>query len=187
MGDGSKDSRIKCTQQDSSSGKTFMFMETEMRFNSQESAVAFQNDISEEARKRVWAYYKTRNTTDAIRLLGLVGSEDEFQKRLRQIVKRLGAASIRELFGWKAKARTNKVDAEFLKRLIERQDYRCALSGVVLTPDEAELDHTVPFEQGGKHTRANVQWVHREVNRMKAQMRQVEFVEWCRKVAAWQR
>jgi hypothetical protein len=187
MGGINKDSGVERSEQDIQAYSTVGFMDTEMRFNCQKFAEAFQKDISEEARKRLWAYYKTRKTIDAIRLLGLTGSCEEFQKRLRQIAKRIGASSIKELFGWKASNRTKKIDAEFLKRLIEKQEYRCALSGVVLTPDEAELDHTVPFEQGGRHTKANVQWVHKEVNRMKSQMRQVEFVEWCRKVAAWQR
>lgn len=185
MGTGSSNSWDSCGSENQPTSATIVYMDTEMRFGSVEFAQAFTTQISEEAKQRVWAYYVTRNTTNAIRLLGLKGSRGVFTERLGGIVRQLGAATKQELFGWR-KPSTRKVDSVFLKQLIETQEYRCALSGVVLTPDEAELDHVVPFEQGGAHTKDNVQWVHRDINRMKSQMRQVEFVEWCRKVAAWQ-
>lgn len=185
MGECGKNSKQVGDESKQQDCKTVMFLDTEMRFSSKEFAEAFTTKISEAARKRIWAYYKTRKTTDAIRLLGLNGSQKQFSSRLNDIIHTIGAKSKEDLFGWKERSQTNKVDPEFLKRLIEKQEYRCALSGVVLTPDEAELDHVVPFEQGGKHVKSNVQWVHKDVNRMKAQMRQPEFLEWCRKVALW--
>jgi 5-methylcytosine-specific restriction endonuclease McrA len=165
-------------------GSNVVYMDEEMQFSCCEFASSFQTKISETARKRIWAYWKGRSSAKAIRLLGLNCDEKTFGKRLREITQRMGAKSSLDLFPRTKKA-TSQIDAAFLKKLIEKQEYRCALSGVVLTPDEAELDHIVPFEQGGKHVKSNVQWVHREVNRMKAQMRQVEFIEWCRKVSMW--
>lgn len=47
--------------------------------------------------------------------------------------------------------------------LIERQNFRCALTGRLLTTDTASLDHIVPLTQGGKHEISNVQALHRTV------------------------
>ena len=102
---------------------------------------------------------------------------------MKEIATSIGADSARELF--KAKPQDNRVTSTFLKQLIEKQEYRCALSGVVLTPDTAALDHVVPYSKGGKHRRDNVQWLHEDVNRMKGQMGSREFKEWCRRIAGW--
>ena len=76
-----------------------------------------------------------------------------------------------------------RVTAKRLLELIERQEYRCALSGEKLTPKTASLDHKEPLSRGGEHNMANVQIVHRFVNRAKGTMSQAEFIEMCRKVA----
>lgn len=69
-----------------------------------------------------------------------------------------------------------------LMRLVETQKFRCALSGVELTPENAALDHILPVAKGGEHKIENLQWVHKEVNRMKGAMDQDTFVEMCRLV-----
>jgi len=78
-----------------------------------------------------------------------------------------------------------KVTAEALYRKLQRQQFRCALSGVLMEPDDASLDHIVPLSKGGEHNMDNVQVVHKDVNRMKGQMSQEEMVNWCRKIAQW--
>ena len=185
MGNGSEGKRKKRTGGMETTAKTILFMETQMRFRSKQCAEAFENQISEEAKKRVWAYYKCKGRAiDAVRLLGLKGSTGTFTDRLGEIARQLGANSAKELFQ-QPKPATQRVTSEFLSQLIAKQEYRCALSGVTLTPDTAALDHVIPYSEGGKHTRDNVQWVHEEVNRMKGQMSTREFKEWCRRVAGW--
>jgi 5-methylcytosine-specific restriction endonuclease McrA len=71
-----------------------------------------------------------------------------------------------------------------LELLAERQQYRCALSGLLLDPDDASLDHIVPIARGGPNVMENVQIVHREINAMKGAMDTKRFVELCRLVAA---
>lgn len=66
-----------------------------------------------------------------------------------------------------------------LRALIEKQGYRCAMSGVALEPDTANLDHIVPVTEGGGHDIGNLQVLHRDVNRMKGQLSNEEFVRWC--------
>lgn len=163
---------------------TIWFMETEMRFSCSQFAKAFQEEISSEAQMRIWAYCKGRNTVDAIRLLGLKCTEQTFSSKLREIAIRLGATNVKSLFKRQPES-TMKVDATFLKSLIEKQEFRCALSGIELTPETATLDHIIPYSRGGRHRRDNVQWVHDDINTLKGQVEYGRFVELCRLVAAW--
>lgn len=75
-----------------------------------------------------------------------------------------------------------KVTGKRLVEMIERQQYRCALSGRKLTPKTASLDHIVPFSKGGEHTMENVQIVHVEVNNAKGTLTQEQFIAVCRDV-----
>jgi hypothetical protein len=185
MGRSGKDKRAEREGGIEATGKVLVFMGTEMRFRSKQCAEAFETKITEEARQRVWAYYKCKGRAiDAVRLLGLMGRTKVFTSRLSEIARQLGANSARELF-LPPKVVTSRLTSSFLAQLIKKQEFRCALSGVTLTPDTAALDHIVPYSEGGKHTRDNVQWVHEEVNHMKGQMGSREFKEWCRRVAGW--
>ena len=69
--------------------------------------------------------------------------------------------------------------------LVYAQEFRCALSGAELTPDDATLDHKLPVANGGDHSVGNLQVVSNTVNRMKGTMTHDEFVAWCKRVAAW--
>jgi 5-methylcytosine-specific restriction endonuclease McrA len=71
-----------------------------------------------------------------------------------------------------------------LRRLLESQGYKCAYSGVALTPKTTSLDHCKPLCDGGDHSIENVRFVEREVNRAKGAMSLTEFVAMCRRVTA---
>jgi 5-methylcytosine-specific restriction endonuclease McrA len=66
--------------------------------------------------------------------------------------------------------------------LLERQQYRCALTGRKLTPDTASLDHILPVCRQGAHTIDNAQIVLKEVNRAKGTLTNEEFIALCRAV-----
>ncbi len=83
------------------------------------------------------------------------------------------------------KANAKKVTAGSLEVLVKDQEYRCALSGIKLTPDNAALDHIVPLSEGGQHTISNCQWLLPEINAMKGTMEQGAFVRLCKTIAAW--
>ena len=72
-----------------------------------------------------------------------------------------------------------------LLALLERQKYKCAMTGRPITPETAAIDHVVPACHGGTHTIENLQVVHKDVNRAKGTMEIEEFVALCRKVVAW--
>jgi hypothetical protein len=76
------------------------------------------------------------------------------------------------------------VTAKQIMELIERQEFRCALSGRELTPETASLDHVLPLSRGGTHDISNLCVVHHHVNAAKGTMTVDEFVAMCREVAA---
>lgn len=70
-----------------------------------------------------------------------------------------------------------------LTALLEYQQFRCALTGRKLTPDNAEADHIVPVKKGGLNVMENVQIVTHQANRAKGTLGMDEFVRLCRDVA----
>lgn len=69
--------------------------------------------------------------------------------------------------------------AKRIRRLLEMQEYRCALTGLALSPEDANLDHIIPVAAGGAHEMGNVQVVHRKINQMKSALPNDEFIRWC--------
>lgn len=81
-----------------------------------------------------------------------------------------------------------ELDRDDLTLLLWEQDYKCALSGMELeiakeprrgsrtTASLDRIDSSGPYELG------NVQWVRKELNLMKSNFQQAEFIEWCRRV-----
>ncbi len=69
-------------------------------------------------------------------------------------------------------------------QLLSWQDYRCALTGRQLSPEEASLDHIVPVRDGGEHVIENTQILHRDINRAKSILSNEEFIEMCRDVVS---
>lgn len=79
---------------------------------------------------------------------------------------------------------SGRVTSKKLLKKLECQDWKCALSGVELTPEAASLDHKKPLTDGGGDDMVNVQIVHVTINTMKGTMGEKEFVWWCQLVAA---
>jgi 5-methylcytosine-specific restriction endonuclease McrA len=80
---------------------------------------------------------------------------------------------------------TGSVSTGNVLTLIERQDYRCALTGRTLKPGTMSLDHVLPLSQGGAHAIENVQVLEKEVNRAKGVLTNEQFIALCRAVVAW--
>lgn len=78
------------------------------------------------------------------------------------------------------------ISSKALLTMVVAQGYRCALSGRILTPDSASMDHKRPFAKGGTHELSNVWIVDWRVNRAKGAMEPDEFVRMCRDVVVWQ-
>lgn len=78
-----------------------------------------------------------------------------------------------------------KIKALELKSLIESQDYRCALTGVILEPETASADHIQPVSDGGRNEIDNIQILHHKVNAAKGTMTNDEFIQMCKNVVNW--
>lgn len=68
--------------------------------------------------------------------------------------------------------------------LLKKQDFRCALSGRKLTPQNVILDHIDSFASSNDHSIRNIQLVVNEANRAKGSMKNGDFIQLCRDVAA---
>ena len=79
------------------------------------------------------------------------------------------------------------VTAKAILNLVERQNYRCAISGRELTPQTASLDHILPLARGGEHGIHNLWAVHHQINTAKGTMTLDEFVAMCRDVVRHQK
>ncbi len=78
------------------------------------------------------------------------------------------------------------MDGTAILQMLQKYDYRCALTGRQLTPDEWALDHKISIEDGGKIADINnLQPLRPEVNRAKHTMTNDTFVQMCREVVAW--
>lgn len=78
-----------------------------------------------------------------------------------------------------------KIKGRDLRRLLEQQGYKCALTGRPLTPETASADHIIPVGRGGSHSVDNIWIVHTDVNIAKGTLPADVFIEMCRDVAAW--
>ena len=76
-----------------------------------------------------------------------------------------------------------KITTKSVLALLEHQNFRCALTGRKLTPQEASLDHIVPVRDGGQHVIENTQVLHRSVNKAKSVLPNDVFIQMCKEVA----
>lgn len=72
-----------------------------------------------------------------------------------------------------------------LEEMLNRQDSRCALTGLPIEAGRgASLDHIIPTARGGTDDLSNLRFVHLVVNRMKSSLLDEEFLAWI-EVLAW--
>jgi 5-methylcytosine-specific restriction endonuclease McrA len=81
----------------------------------------------------------------------------------------------------------SKLSLPDLYALLEEQNYRCALTGKVLSPEDVAIDHVVPISSGGNFSIENSQLVSKAANRAKHTMSQSDFISLCNQVADNQR
>ena len=69
-----------------------------------------------------------------------------------------------------------------LKELIEKQNYKCALTGDKISFDNIELDHILPTSRKGTNELSNVRWVTKQANRFKQNLTDKELKILCNKI-----
>ena len=85
------------------------------------------------------------------------------------------------------------VDVDYLTLLYNQQNQKCALSGQLLLIKEgyknlfkgrtASLDR---IDSSKGYIEGNLQWVHKDLNRMKNVYSQDVFINWCKQIAEYQ-
>ena len=79
----------------------------------------------------------------------------------------------------------DRVTAKRIRKMVDRQGYRCYLSGRPMEPETASPDHMLPLSRGGANTIDNICIVDRDINRAKGTQTISEFVAMCREVVEW--
>jgi len=72
--------------------------------------------------------------------------------------------------------------AKILWSLWKQQRGRCALTGMRLTRDNAELDHVIARSKGGSNDRSNLRWLQKDVNQARRSLSDLEFISLCKSV-----
>ena len=80
------------------------------------------------------------------------------------------------------------VSIEYLWQLFIKQNESCALTGIKLTFQKYIKDSSATvsldrIDSSKGYIEGNVQWVHKDINLMKLDMSQEEFINWCKLVA----
>lgn len=158
------------------------FMVAEDRKCSRERDSAFRS----EAQQRYWEQW-IEQRGDSRKVAAILGvTRATVQEHIAEAARIAGyknATDAKEQLGFIRK-REGGVTARDLKRLLEMQGYRCALTGVRLRPDDAELDHKIPLSRGGLNDLSNLQWITKAANRAKGTMTDGEFIDLCYKVTS---
>lgn len=92
-------------------------------------------------------------------------------------------SSMRQV-GQRLQNRSGHVTASDILTVLKYQEYRCALTGVPLTPKTATVDHIVPIKHGGEHSPSNIQIVTPEANRIKGSMTMEELLAMCKMIVS---
>lgn len=84
------------------------------------------------------------------------------------------------------------IDAKFLHDLLVKQNYKCALSGIEIAKKTTKNNLNDPSENTASldridsskgYTKDNVQWIHKDINKMKNSYNQQYFINICNKIA----
>lgn len=82
------------------------------------------------------------------------------------------------------------ISLDYIDDLLEKQEFKCALSGTVIqcgdrngrietTASLDRIDSTKGYIVG------NVQWIHKDINKMKMNFPEDRFTEWCHKISQY--
>jgi hypothetical protein len=162
------------------------------------SRLSIASESLTEAQKRYFELLKTQGSIGkTARVSGVHYST--VAESLASVAKKLGFDCLRSLVAEYGKVDENVAKTKERKQrrgqplvrkiveIVEKQEFRCALSGVPLLPETSNLDHKHPVSLGGTDNIDNLQWLSTEVNKAKGNMPNEDFILMCKRVAAWNR
>jgi hypothetical protein len=160
-------------------------LEKEVRFRCKEHAESFRQ-LTHRQQVYIEIYMRTGSPKQVAKEMGLSGSVSGVCKRLTAIAQQMGLSGLRCL-GVQKESTSQSATASQLMKKIKSQGFRCALSGIKLTPETSHQDHIVPLSNGGTNHIDNIQWLDARVNKAKGTMSQAEFIQMCHQVSQWSR
>jgi len=84
--------------------------------------------------------------------------------------------------GRRIASRSGGLKPSDILKVLQYQEYCCALTGVQLTPETATVDHIIPIKLGGKNCVDNIQIVTPEANRIKGTLTMDELLAMCKMI-----
>ena len=172
----------KATNRFTNQGRNTMVKEVQQRREELQAA------FSSEEQKRYWVLW-LENQGSTARVATICGvTRLTVQHHIKRTARSLGFEGVKQArkhYNLSVSEGTEHAEVESadLKKLLEMQGYRCALSGVRLEPRNAEVDHKTPLSRGGTNDLGNLQWIDRNVNRAKGAMDNEEFIAMCKQIA----
>lgn len=89
------------------------------------------------------------------------------------------------------------ITIEYLQQLLEKQNYRCALSGIEISGSQCTLKKYTTYKEMTAsidridstkgYVLGNVQWVHKDINKIKINVEESYFIELCKAVTNYQK
>ena len=83
--------------------------------------------------------------------------------------------------------------AKFLWELYQKQNGKCALSGeeitirqIEISTDRSQTASLDRIDSSKGYIKGNVQWIHKDINKMKLDFEQSVFIYWCQKIGKFQ-
>ena len=81
---------------------------------------------------------------------------------------------------------------EQIYSLIEKQKFKCALSNVdiVLSPSNTLKEHTASLDRidsSKGYTMDNIQWIHKDLQSLKMDLKNPDYILWCHKISNYQK
>lgn len=146
-----------------------------------------EKKLSDLQRKYLCAFRATGNATKAAKIMGV--STGTCGDQIRNICNKLGFENTYELLPEdmrrSVRGKGEQATSSQMMHLLIQQEFRCALTGHAMRPSDCSLDHKTPVSKGGTDKIENLQFVTTEINKAKGVMPNDEFIQMCKRVAAW--
>lgn len=101
----------------------------------------------------------------------------EWSKRMKVIASKMALVADQRRQG-------ERITPTQLLELLETQNYKCALTGCDLSPEDVSVDHCVPTSRGGQHCIENMQLVTKAMNKLKGTLTNAELLALCKQVVS---
>lgn len=79
-----------------------------------------------------------------------------------------------------------KLKAGHIRTLLQKQNFKCYVSGIELTYENVEIEHIQPLTKGGKHELENLCLIDKSLRELKRLNTKKEILELCKVIIAYE-